>query len=383
MSKIKISVIIPVYNTEQYLEECLDSVLKQTLKEIEVICIDDGSSDNSAEILKRYAAKDNRILIFHQKHSGGGKARNLGLEKAHGEYLAFLDSDDFYHQTYCEKMYLKAIETSADIVICAAQTLDTKTKQYTPMKQSLQINYLPDKPIFNYEDMPRYIFNAFQNWNWNKLFKHSFIKTHNIKFQEIWRTNDLLFTCIALIKASKITTVQEDLIYYRIGLKNNCQSTNKHYPLDFYKAFKALKQYLSNENIYNKVKESYINWAMESVVYNISSQPSLKDQKFLINKIFPNCFEDLDFKSIPNITIHHSKMYDKFDDFYQKYKAFHSSVLILKNLIYSVKYHENGQIRSIKIFTLPVFKTKKKNNGIIKYYFFGAPVLQIKGKDHV
>ena len=92
----KVSVIIPVYNVEEYLRECLDSIVKQTLREIEIICVDDGSTDNSLEILKEYAKKDNRITVITQKNLHAGVARNAGLAVAKGEYLSFLDSDDFF-----------------------------------------------------------------------------------------------------------------------------------------------------------------------------------------------------------------------------------------------------------------------------------------------
>ena len=96
---IKVSVIIPVYNVEQYLRPCLDSVLNQTLKNIEIICIDDGSTDDSLKILMEYAEKDNRITILKQKNKGAGVARNYGMSIATGEYFLFLDSDDFFSET--------------------------------------------------------------------------------------------------------------------------------------------------------------------------------------------------------------------------------------------------------------------------------------------
>ena len=102
---IKISVIIPVYNVEQYLPKCLDSVLNQTLKDIEIICINDESPDNCAQILEEYQKRDSRIIILNQKNSGQGSARNRGLEIAKGKYIQFLDSDDFYEPTCCEEMY--------------------------------------------------------------------------------------------------------------------------------------------------------------------------------------------------------------------------------------------------------------------------------------
>ncbi len=96
MQNIKISVIIPVYNAEKYLRECLDSIVKQTLQEIEIICIDDGSTDNSLAVLREYERKDERLKIIEQANSGAGVARNAGMKAARGEYLAFMDADDVH-----------------------------------------------------------------------------------------------------------------------------------------------------------------------------------------------------------------------------------------------------------------------------------------------
>ena len=111
-----VSVIVPVYNTEQYLNRCLDSLINQTLKDIEIICINDGSTDNSLNILKEYANKDNRIVIIDNKHSGVGATRNLGLKKATGTYIGFCDSDDYVDTTFYENLYNFSKQIPYDII---------------------------------------------------------------------------------------------------------------------------------------------------------------------------------------------------------------------------------------------------------------------------
>lgn len=106
--EVKISVIIPVYNVEKYLRECLDSVVNQTFKDIEIICVDDGSTDKSLEILQEYKRKDDRFVILQQRHSGAGAARNYGLKLAEGKYIQFLDSDDYFEPTLLEELYTRA-----------------------------------------------------------------------------------------------------------------------------------------------------------------------------------------------------------------------------------------------------------------------------------
>ena len=115
MSIPKISIIIPIFNTEKYLKTCLNSVLNQTLKEIEIICINDGSTDNSLKIIEEYASKDKRIKFISQKNNGVSYARNKGLEIATGEFIGFVDSDDYASKNFFEKLYNSALKTNSDI----------------------------------------------------------------------------------------------------------------------------------------------------------------------------------------------------------------------------------------------------------------------------
>ena len=117
-SMVKVSVILPIYNEEKYLAQCLDSICGQTLKEIEIICVDDGSTDNSTHILKDYAKKDSRITLITQENQFAGAARNKGMACAVGKYLSFLDADDYYAPEMLEKMVKEAEENRADIVMC-------------------------------------------------------------------------------------------------------------------------------------------------------------------------------------------------------------------------------------------------------------------------
>lgn len=323
MSNPKISVIIPIYNAEKYLRECIDSVINQTLKEIEIICINDGSTDDSLKILKEYEQKDKRIKLLSQKNQGAGKARNLGLEVAKGEYFAFIDADDFYDNDFCKQMYTKANVTNADVVICQAIGYDTLNNKYYSMPWSLVKEYLPSKEIFNYKDIKNYIFIFSQNWNWNKLFKKEFIDKNNITFQNLFRTNDLLFTCKALIQANKITTIKNELVNYRTGFSTNSQSTNYLYPYDFYKAFKALREWLISIDKYEEVKQSYVNWALGGLVYNIDS--------IGINSIKKRCGKFIYNKGLKNLgltTLYYKKIYKQVDyeKFIKQYYKFNKKI---------------------------------------------------------
>lgn len=355
----KVSVIIPVYNTEKYLRECLDSVLNQTLKEIEVICIDDGSTDNSLEILNKYAQKDSRVIVLTQKNKGGGAARNQGVRKSKGDFLSFLDSDDFYNVDTIEKMYTKAIATQSDIVICGVRIFNSLSQRFEECSRGLRVDLLPDKEIFNYRDMPKYIFNAFQNWNCNKMFRSKFIKTNNIIFQEIFRTNDLLFTCSALVLADRISTIKEPLFNYRINIVS-CQSTNHLYPIEFYKAFKALREFLLDRNIYTEVQESFVNWALNACVYNINSIKTKLSSKDVIYRTLYNHMADIGLTDDAEYLI-----WDK-----QKYK----------NLKLEVQNYKKIKIKRFFQNIFSITNTTNKNGNKYKVITFFGIKLKIRRK---
>lgn len=139
----KVSVILPVYNGEKYLKQCLDSICSQTLKEIEILCVDDGSTDHTAEILADYAKKDERIRVIHQANAGAGAARNNGLRQASGEYLSFLDADDFFEPDMLERAYAKAKEEDAQIVVFASDQYREDLDDYREVKWTLRKEALP------------------------------------------------------------------------------------------------------------------------------------------------------------------------------------------------------------------------------------------------
>lgn len=301
---IAVSVIIPVYNAAEYLTQCLDSICQQTLQNIEIICIDDGSVDNSVEILKAYAKKDSRFQLLQQKNAGAGAARNAGLAVAKGEYLSFLDADDFFELDMLEVMYQKARQTEVDIIICAAAAFDTKTKTEKHLPYALQKQYLPANDVFSYHDMPDYIFNSFQNWAWNKLFRTEFVHKNKIRFQPIHRTNDLLFTCKALVLAEKITTVERDLIYYRVNHENHCQSTNNRAPLDFYQAFYQLRLDLQEMNLYQTVEKSFLNWALQGCIHNVFSIKNIQARDNVISFLSKHGLENLGIRQMRYTNCH-------------------------------------------------------------------------------
>lgn len=268
MSTPRVSVIVPVHNSERFLEQCLDSILAQTERDIEVICIDDGSTDSSGEILDRYAAEDNRVRVLHQKGSGAGAARNRGMDLARGTYLSFLDSDDFFEPEMLEVISDSLDEAHADIAVFGSWVYDSIRKTNRAATWNLKTENLPTHCPFSYRDMPDHIFNTFGNVAWNKLYRRRFVDRCHLRFQEISRANDQLFTCSSLILADSIIVVDKTFVHYRVATNSNLQSTNDRDPLSFTLAFEPLLQLIKSSDTYDMLQKSYDRWVLDDVTYN-------------------------------------------------------------------------------------------------------------------
>lgn len=296
---VKVSVIIPVYNVEQYLRECMESILNQTLAELELICVDDGSTDGSLEILREYEKKDSRVIVLTQDNLGGGAARNQGLAIARGKYLSLLDSDDFFDPHMLEFAYKQCKCSDAQICVYQVQRYEDTTGKTWLDKGSFKEANIPEKEVFSYKDMPDFILNTFQNWAWNKLISRKLVEENHIRFQEIHRTNDFLFVASCMVKAERITVLRKALVNYRVGMKNSCQSTNYRYPLDFLNAFEAVRQMLKEQGIYELVEKSYVNHALSGSIYNLNSIQDLQAKERLYRELKTDAFEKLGIKGKP------------------------------------------------------------------------------------
>lgn len=289
----KVSVIIPVYNVEKYLRESLDSIVNQTYKNIEIICIDDGSTDTSLEIIEEYAFADNRFIVLRQQNKGAACARNYGMSIAKGKYLLFLDSDDIFHKQMVGQTVEKAEQYDADIVIYKATSFHTVTGRQALLNDNISNFPQYYDKVFSMDDVPDVIFNSFLVSAWNKLFKRDFIKNNGIKFQDIKRTNDLFFTNKALVLAERIILLNEPLLFYRVGIKNNLQDGNDKTPLAFYEALYKLKRFLESEKLYAKLQRSFLNLALEVIFYNINSMKTNRARGLVIDSLKKYGFERL------------------------------------------------------------------------------------------
>ncbi len=203
----EVSIIVPVYNVEKYLPKCLDSLLGQTFNDIEIICVDDGSTDGSGEILGVYAQRDSRIKIVTKENGGLFSARHEGMKYINGKYVIFVDSDDWVSESLVEKSLEAASDENTDVVVFGAFSVREKDGKTVCKRGGYDYAKIPEK--FNRKNIFKYPPTA-----WSKMYRSDFIKRNNIRFQEIKNGEDQLFFIHAMLCANKIKVVRENLYYY-------------------------------------------------------------------------------------------------------------------------------------------------------------------------
>lgn len=280
---ILVSVIIPVYNADQYLRACLETIEKQTLKNIEVICVNDGSEDNSLEILNEFAKKDARFKVIDKENTGAGDCRNIGLKEAKGEYVLFLDADDKFSFELCDKAYFRAKMDNADICFFGAVRFNMQTKKNEPMNWVLRKELLPQTKPFRKEALENKFFQLTSGCPWSKMFRREFVLRNGLEFQNLQNANDLYFVRSAMALAENMTYVDEELVTYRYAAGANTQSTKHKAPLEFYKAYKALKDKLVEKNLYDSLEQSFVNLAFDDCMFNVRTTQT-DEAKLLIKR---------------------------------------------------------------------------------------------------
>lgn len=244
-SNISVSVIIPVFNAEKYLHDCIDSVINQTLKNIEIICIDDGSTDNSMHILQAYKRKDSRVIILTNKNKYAGTARNAGMKVAKGDYFAFLDSDDYYiHPSGLECLYHLSRSMGLDFIKCSSYLYDTHTnKVFTNAHYSHERVNQKDT-ILTFSACTKELL-SIADVAWNGLYRADFLRENHIIFNSLKCVNDRSFFISCLICADKIMVTNSYLTCYRINLDNSLigkKSQNFDCQIQSYRIIKKIVQ---------------------------------------------------------------------------------------------------------------------------------------------
>lgn len=307
-----VSVIVPVYNVEQYLPQCLDSIVNQTLKNIEIICVNDSSTDNSLNILNHYAEKDPRIKVVTQPNGGAGAARNRGLSLAAGKYLSFLDSDDFFEPDMLELAYNKAVCDKADFVVFQSDQYYTDRKEFVSVPWTLREKEIPPYTPFNHRQMTDNIFKVFVGWAWDKLYDREFVEKNHLRFQEQRTSNDMLFVFSGVAVAKRISVVKKVLAHQRRDAKDSLSKTRENSWHCFYDALSALRDRLKAEGLYDELEKDYINYALHFSLWNIRTLAEPTRSR-LIEKMKAQWFSDLGIAGKPGDYFYNQKEFKEYE----------------------------------------------------------------------
>lgn len=285
-----VSVIIPIFNVENYLKKCLKSIINQTLKDIEIICINDGSSDSSLNILNDFASSDERIIVLSQKNHGPAKSRNEGLKIAKGKYIFFVDSDDYIQDYTLEKLYENAKNNDSDIVMF-------KISEFIREDELLQTNRFNLDEVFEdtdfnnftftYKDIKPYVLNnSFSAWS--KFYKKSFLDSYDdFTFPENLIFEDVPFHVKSLIRSSKISFVSDYLYNYRVSNSNSIMHSDKNRN-DIFKICNLVENDLKNEDCFEEFEREFSELKTNQIYHyatQAKSEDYLKTAKEEISKL--------------------------------------------------------------------------------------------------
>ena len=325
MVEPKVSIIIPVYNVENYLEECLDSVINQTFSDLEIICIDDGSTDNTLNILKSYENIDSRIKVISQENKGVGSARNAGIEVATGKYIYFIDSDDYIYLDAIEEMYEQAERNSSDIVVISRMREEGKDRQKNRdgfnFDYALKINGDNYKHLtFNYKDIKKNVLNTYYNVFmvfYNKEFLDSY---PDFVFQEGLIYEDVLFHVKTFLRAERISYIPKAFYFYR---KNpNSIMGNTGHNMDIIKVINSVEDFLIENGYSEEFKNELDLFKVRQIsLYLISSNSeeyfTLAKDMFSKIRLSDNHYLGESKLRVYNMVLESSNYTDYLNKFYQ------------------------------------------------------------------
>ena len=262
--KPKVSVVIPIYNAENFLKESIPCILNQSLKEIELICINDGSTDNSLEILKEFSLNDSRIRIIDQKNAGCGAARNRGIDEIYGDYCYFFDPDDYLLPDALEKLYKNACSNDSDLVLfklafwVQGQPIDYSQPHFDLDNHFKNVDF--NSFTFNYSDIKRYVMNAKAFAPWFKLYRTEFIKGYDDFYFPVGLPfDDVPFHVMSLLRAKKMSFVPEFFYHYRIDNPDSVNSNPKNC-MGILDIINIVEDFLRKENFFDEFVYEFYNF---------------------------------------------------------------------------------------------------------------------------
>ena len=361
---IKVSVIIPIYNAREYLRLAIESVIDQTLKEIEIICVDDGSTDHSLQIVKEYAAQDSRIRIVTENNAGVAIARNNGLRRARGEYIAFLDADDFMESPTLERLYALAKEKKLDIAISGYDLFQEKTCKFVKSIPSAHEEIFAGGKVTSKKEYPDYIFQSTDGNAWNKLFRREFVEEKELHFlTDVKMFEDVYFVCTALSLAENIAKDDTIWIHHRVHSESaRNRFFRKYYP-EVPLVYSKIKEFLVSHGMYLPLMQSFVLLSTSRIykIYNILGNDSKEAFFDLLHSTYAGLFGWCELATdqisdpeigefIANVAMYTYKQYEK-----REQKGLRVKLKNLPKLLKQFKAREK-----FKAFFAGLFKKKKK-----------------------
>ena len=278
----EISVIVPVYNVENYLEKCLDTIVNQTFSDIEIICVNDGSTDNSRKILEEYKENDSRIIIIDKENGGLSSARNAGLKVATCKYISFIDSDDWVDLTMLEKLYQNITSLNTDISICAVNLYDEQEQKIKEAEPYFNLSHFDssfDGKAFSYNDTKDFLMDVCV-MAWNKLYRKSFLDECKAKFPEGLIFEDGPFFFSIFFKTQRVSIVRDFLYYYRINRTGSIVQKGGIKFLDIIDVVNLMYFSLEKTDIFEYVKYEFFHRKADDIIYRYELIPLKLKNKF-------------------------------------------------------------------------------------------------------
>lgn len=276
MNEPLVSIIVPVYNRESFVRETVQSIISQTYKSLEIILVDDGSTDSSLQILRDFERRDNRIKVIEQNHGYAYNARNVGMKIAKGKYLSFLDSDDLFEQDMIELMVSQAEAEHAQVVICKADTINPKGER-SPLTWQLNAEFLSDANKQNFSvarDAPEGAFFFCVGWAWDKLFLTSYIQSLEIDFPPLKLAEDGPFVYPAVAMAPVVTIIDKVCVHYRIsGQQETSGSTMSQNPTACLGSARYMYERLTKLSAPTGVLDSCLCWMAHYICWTFEMLP--------------------------------------------------------------------------------------------------------------
>lgn len=267
-----VSVVIPAYNAEDYIDQCLKSVLAQTLHDIEVIVVDDGSTDDTAAAVERMAERDERLRLICQDNQFAGVARNTGINAAEGDFLYFLDADDWIEPRALELMLESAKSLGTDIVVARSEGFDNDTGETWLIDYAL--NGVPfGEPVepSSYADR---LFQRFMGWPWDKLYRAEFVRSSGLRFQPLRTTNDAYFVFCSLMLARSVSCIDEVLFHHRANNRRSLEGTRSKSWRCAIEAMHAIAKTIEGLPDSARLTESYDNWILNYSYWSLATLPA-------------------------------------------------------------------------------------------------------------